>query len=223
MIGNLIIESTIFQEAQIQKLNPSKCIYRMVLQTCDEINQNKRLYPKRVLVEGMEDCRERMKRRAFFGELDHPLPMGNSSDGIRQTTVLLKEVSHIIRDFEFRNNMLHGELETTDTPNGRILLGLLKDKAGIGISMRGMAELDRGDISDTVMSPLTIIGYDIVSNPSHRASLVNFNEMTFESKSMLQESCNGNLVCTPDGKCYLSSYFDKLVEQKIIKFTSTWV
>jgi len=73
------------------------------------------------------------------------LPTTNEQiDGIRQTTVSLKEVSHIIRDYEFRKNHLVGEMETTSTPNGQILFGLLQDKTGVGFSMRGLAELERG-------------------------------------------------------------------------------
>ena len=34
-------------------------------------------------------------------------------------------------------------METTSTPKGAILHGLLKDKTGVGFSMRGLAELER--------------------------------------------------------------------------------
>ena len=47
---NFIMESPILQEAEIIKSKPNKAIYRMVLQTCDEVNQNKRMYPKKVIV-----------------------------------------------------------------------------------------------------------------------------------------------------------------------------
>jgi len=219
---NLIVEGAIFQEAQIVKNAPNKAIYRMTLQTMDEKNQNNRLYPKKVLTEGMKDCEERMKRRSFFGELDHPIPQNTGGDAIRQSTVLLKEVSHIIRDYEIRGNRVLGELETTDTPNGKILLGLLRDKVGLGVSMRGMAELDRGDDVNVVKGPLLIISYDSVSLPSHKSAVVNFEEMTFESLNVLQESSSCETVCTPDGKCYLANYFDKLVSEGIIKFLNKW-
>ena len=76
----------------------------------DEVNQNNRLYPSGVLSEGMGNCEGRMKRRAFYSELDHPLPTGNDQvDGVRQTTVSLEKVSHLIRTYEFKNNHLIGE------------------------------------------------------------------------------------------------------------------
>jgi hypothetical protein len=218
---NLIIEQTLFSEAQVVKTTPTKAIFRCPIQTVDEINQNHRLYPSGVLKEGMGNCGDRMKRRAFYGELDHPLPSGNGQiDGVRQTTVSLEKVSHIIRDYDFQGNKLVGELETTSTPNGGILFGLLKDKTGVGFSMRGLAEIERMQDHNIVKSPLTIITFDAVSAPSHKSAVVDFNEMKFE-QDMLFESQSG-MVCV-DGKCFLPDYFDKLVESKVIQFFDRWV
>jgi hypothetical protein len=216
----LIIEQSIFSEATIVKQTPSKAIFRCPIQTVDEVNQNNRLYPSSVLSEGMGNCESRMKRRAFYSELDHPIPSGNDQvDGIRQTTVSLKEVSHIIRSYDFKNNMLFGEMETTSTPNGSILLGLLNDKTGVGFSMRGLAELDRREDYNEVKSPLTIIAFDAVSMPSHKSAVVDFNEMTFENNMLMEDK---GLVCIGD-KCFMPDYFDKLIENKVIKFFDRWV
>ena len=221
MIGSLIIEQSLFTEANIIKQTPSKAIFRCPIQTVDEINQNRRMYPSTVLKEGMEQCQSRMRRRAFYSELDHPLPSGNDRvDGVRQTTVSLERVSHIIRDYEFRGNVLVGEMETTSTPAGGILFGLLKDNTGVGFSMRGLAELERREDYNVVRSPLTIIAFDAVSMPSHKSAVVDFNEMRFEQE-MLFESPSG-LVCL-DGKCFIPDYFDKLVERKVIQFFTKWV
>lgn len=218
---NLIMEQAIFSEAEVVKTTPSKAVFRCPIQTVDEVNQNHRLYPSGVLKEGMGNCDSRMRRRAFYSELDHPLPTGNDQiDGIRQTTVSLEKVSHIIKDYEFRGNQLFGEMETTSTPNGGILFGLLKDQTGVGFSMRGLAELERGQAHNIVKSPLTIIAFDAVSMPSHRAAVVDFNEMKFES-NMLFESKSG-VVCM-NGRCFMPNYFDKLVETKMIKFFDKWV
>jgi hypothetical protein len=179
------------------------------------------MYPSSVLQEGMTNCEERMKRRAFYSELDHPIPSGvEQVDGIRQTTVSLKEVSHIVRGYDFNGNYLVGEMETTSTPNGGILLGLLRDRTGVGFSMRGLAELDRQPEYNVVKSPLTIIAFDAVSMPSHKSAVVDFSEMKFESE-MLFESPSG-MICI-NGKCFLPNYFDKLVETKMIQFFDRWV
>ena len=213
-------ESAIFQEAKIMKQEPGKAIFRMTMQTANEINQNKRFYPKTVLDEGMKGTTERMNRRAFLGELDHPFPQGNEAfDQVRQTTVSLKEVSHLVRSYDWNGNNLIGELETSSTGHGSTLLGLLRDKSGIGLSMRGMAELDRGPEYNEVKGPLMVITFDAVSLPSHKSAVVDFNEMKFESHMIMEST---NQICI-DGKCFLPNYFDKLVETHVIQFFDRWV
>ena len=223
-MSSIIIESPIFQEAKIvHNKDPKKAIFKMTMQTANDVNQNKRMYEKHVLAEGMKNNDERIKRRAMTGELDHPVPQGNEAyDGVRQTTVQLKEASHLIRDYGWNGNHLVGELETTSTPNGAILLGLLKDRVGLGLSMRGLGELERRpDGVNVVKAPLYIITFDSVSLPSHKSAVVDFNECRFESLNLIQESCG--TICTPDGTCYLPNYFDKLVESKVIKFFDRWI
>ena len=221
MSSKLIIEQSIYSEAEIVKQTPARAIFRCPIQTTDEINQNGRLYPSSVLGEGMGQCDMRMNRRAFYSELDHPLPTGNDQiDGIRQTTVSLNNASHIIRAYEFKQNVLIGEMETLSTQKGNTLFALLQDKTGVGFSMRGLAELERLKDHNVVRAPLTIIAFDAVSMPSHRSAVVDFNEMRFE-QDMLFESDNG-LICV-DGQCFMPNYFDKLIETKVINFFDKWV
>lgn len=223
-MSKLIMEGAIFQEAEIIKSEPNRARFRMVLQDADTPNQNKRIYEKMVLSEAMTSAKPRITSKAFGGELDHPLLSGNEQhDGIRQTTLMLKELSHYIVDYDWKGKQLVGELETATTPNGKILLSLLRDKMGLGVSMRGMAELDRRGGFNYVKAPLYIISYDAVSLPSHKSAVVDFSEMHFESLNVLKESCNNKTICTPDGICYLSDYFDKLVESKMIKFLDRWI
>jgi len=221
MMGpSLIIEGGLFSEAEVVKQTPSKAIFRCPIQTVNEVNQNNRLYPEVVLRESMKECEGRIKARAFYSELDHPIPTGNETiDGIRQTTVVLDKVSHIIRDYEFRGNNLFGEMETTSTPKGAVLLGLLKDKTGVGFSMRGLAELQREREYNIVKPPLQLISFDAVSLPSHKSAIVDFSEMRFE-QSVLTES--KSMVCI-NGRCFMPDYFDKLVETKAIQFFKRWV
>jgi len=216
----LIIEQSVFSEATMLKETPSKAIFRCPIQSVNEVNQNNRMYPTAVLEEGMGNCDSRMKRRAFYSELDHPLPTGNERiDGIRQTTVALEKVSHIVRTYDFKDKFLIGEMETTSTPNGAILLGLLRDRTGVGFSMRGLAELDRKTDYNEVKSPLTIIAFDAVSMPSHKSAVVDFNEMKFESHLITEKA---GMVCIGD-RCFLPDYFDKLVETKALMFFDRWV
>jgi hypothetical protein len=198
----------------------NKVRFKSCLQTRDEINQNRRRYPGSVLDNGMNANSSKMKNRAFYNELDHPLKQGNRAfDMQRQTTVLLREASHIITNWEWQGNKLVAEMETLSTPLGFTLHGLIKDKTGVGFSMRGMGELQEMDGFNDVKDPLTIICFDSVSNPSHKAAVVNFNEIHFESK-LITESLS--TICC-GGHCFLPEYFDKLVESKIITFADRWV
>jgi hypothetical protein len=219
-MSSLIIEQSIMSEAKMISETPTKAIFRCPIQSVDEVNQNNRMYPGAVLGEGMTSCDSRIKRRAFYSELDHPLPTGNQQvDGVRQTTVALDRVSHIVREYEFKDKLLYGEMETVSTPNGGILLGLLRDRTGLGFSMRGMAELERGPDYNKVKSPLTIIAFDAVSMPSHKSAVVDFNEMKFEAKLITEKA---GLICMGN-QCFLPNYFDKLVERKMIVFFERWV
>ena len=221
-----IKESAILQETQdVKMIKPNKARFRMVLQTVDEENQNHRVYPKTVLAEGLGDLRNsgRIENRAFCGELNHPLPTGNEQfDAIRQTTVDLERISHVITDYDIVGNKIIGEVETTSNDCGQNLLALLRDRIGLGMSLRAMAELNRNYKTgvSTVKGPIYIVGYDSVSNPSHKSAVVNFNEMRFEA-SMITENCDG-VICY-GGKCYLSNYFDKLIETRMIEFVQRWI
>lgn len=227
----LIIESPIIQEASLVRDYPErrKAYFRAVLQTANEINQNRRLYPKHVLEQALGRVRDRISNRSFFCELDHPLIYGNDTrDEIRQATVLLAESSHIITNYQFDGNVIVGEAETLNTPKGLILYNLLaKDRTTVGVSMRGMAELlDKQDYHE-VCAPLLLISYDSVSNPSHEKSLI--SPVRFESLSLtgsaLTESLGSSkegLICV-DGRCYLKSYIQALIEEKRIKFKERWI
>jgi len=219
-IPHFIQEGSILQEAEIVREEAKKVYAKVCLQTADNINQNKRRYRRAVLEEGMRGLDEKIQGRSCFNELDHPLKQGERSfDLQRQTTVMLERVSHLITEYYFEGNKLIGVIETTRTPCGMTLYGLIKDHTGVGFSMRGMGELERiGDIYD-VKPPLTIICFDSVSNPSHKGAVVNFNEVKFE-QHMITESTD--VVCV-NGYCFLPNYFDKLIEQKLIHFADKWI
>jgi hypothetical protein len=215
-----IQEGVIFQEAEILKEDSKKVYFKACLQTINEINQNRRFYPESVLKSAMSDIDEKIKSRSLFNELDHPFKKGDRNFDIqRQTTVILEKVSHIVTGYEFRENKLIGQMETTRTPCGYILYGLIKDKTGVGFSMRGMGELETKGGYNEVKAPLTIICFDSVSNPSHKGAVVNFNEVRFESR-MITES--PDMICC-NGYCFLPNYFDKLVEKQIITFADSWI
>ena len=223
----LIVESELQQKPDIKRLNARKAVFRMVIQVVDTVNRNNRLYPSNVVMKALKAREPKMRERGFYGELDHPIETGQDQfDNIRQTTVCLKEVSHIITGYEKSGNNIIAEIETTDTENGHILLGLLRDNNSIGMSLRGFAQLIRRNNYYEVQDPLTIISYDAVSDPSFTSAVIDFNDVVFENKQYLTESMiyekDNNVVCV-SGRCFLSDYFDKLVESKVFEIAKKWI
>jgi len=216
-MSNLLIERAVFQiPEKVKKYTDDKVIFEAYLQEAEEPNQNKRVYPKEVLVDGLNKISEKVQRRSFLGELDHPI----STNQIRQTTVLYKEVSHIIRETMWQGNLLRGVIETTPyTSNGKTLGGLVLDRVTVGFSLRGLADVQDNGGLQQVMAPLIMICYDSVSEPSNNKATIqeirneNLVRVVSESK---------NLICTADGRCYLPDLFDQLVERKLIKLKKRW-
>jgi hypothetical protein len=206
-----IQESAVFsQPEKIKKYTDGKVVFETYLQEAEEQNQNKRVYPKNVLAEGLNRISEKVASRSFLGELDHPI----SKDQVRQTTVLYSQVSHIIREAGWEGNLLKGVLETTPyTSNGKALSGLILDKVNVGFSLRGLADVQDNGKNQMVMSPLIMIAYDAVSEPSNVKATIQEvrNEQLIQ---VVNES--KNMICTSDGKCFLPDYFDMLIEKNII-------
>jgi len=212
ILTNIIKESAIFANPEkVKKYTDGKVIFEAYLQESDSKNQNKRIYRKEVLSEGMKRVQEKINRRAFVGELDHPV----TQDQVRQTTVMYKEVSHIIREWGWDNLFIRGVVETTPySPNGKTLSGLILDRVPVGFSLRGLADVEDRSTFQEVLSPLVIIAYDCVSEPSHNSATI--QEIRNEHVvHIIKES--KQLVCCSNGRCYLPNYFDELIERKIIK------
>jgi hypothetical protein len=228
----LVTEGAIFDKPKVESINSKgKAIFRTVLQEVDTVNKNRRIYKRSVVEEGLLNAKSRIKGRSFYCEMDHPIPTGNATyDEIRQSVPMLQNSCAILRDYDFDGNLVVGQLETLSTDRGRDLYGLLQDKTGVGISLRGLAEVrkNRDNIFE-VQSPLVVIAYDLVSSPSYSKAIV--SEVKFESKDLLDcfslstihESCNNKLVCTADGKCFVAEYFDRLVEENILKIQKKWL
>jgi hypothetical protein len=165
--------------------------FKAVLQTLGERNNNGRIYPPEAIKDALEKNKERINKRQFIGELDHP---DNGNDIARQGTPKLKEASHVITKVWIEGNKVYGEGETLSTPNGQILRNLILDNVIPGFSLRAFGNLEtkriNGESVDVVSAPLLMISYDAVSNPSHSEALV-------KEYSQLDENtiyqCAGNL------------------------------
>jgi len=217
VFSNIVIESAVFAAPEkVKKYTDGKVIFEAYLQEADVKNQNKRLYPRRVLDIAMKKVDEKIKRRAFLGELDHPI----TGDQIRQTTVMYQNVSHIIREWGWDGPMIKGVIETTPySQSGKILSGLIYDRVPVGFSLRGLADVeDRGSFQE-VMDPLIVICYDSVSEPSHNTATI--QEIKNENVIHIMNESKQLIRCS-NGKCYLPNYFDELIEKRILRLTQKY-
>lgn len=214
VFSNIVIESAIFAPPEkVKKYTDGKVIFEAFLQEADSRNQNKRYYPRSVLDEAMKKIDEKINRRGCVGELDHPI----TEDQVRQTTVLYSETSHIIREWGWDGSLIKGVLETTPyTPKGKSMSGLILDRIPVGFSLRGLADIEDMQTYQEVLSPLIIITYDCVSEPSHNTATI--QEIRNENVIHIINESKKLIRCS-NGKCYLPNYFDELIETKILKLS----
>ncbi len=192
-------------EGATELLETSSAGYRMpkariktVLQTLNEVNKNKRIYPRYIIEKSLNEIRPIIKSRSLLGELDHPLVTGNDeADSYRHFVVLYEKASHIFEDIYIENNIVYGIVETSLTDPGFKMAGLIMDHVPVGFSLRAIGESKvRSDGITEVTNPFNIITYDCVSNPSHaKARMV---EVVSENFNKFRENVIPNVYLEND-------------------------
>ena len=140
-----------------------KVLVQGVIQRADALNQNKRVYPKPILMREVKKYMELVRERRSLGELDHP----------ESSVINLANVSHLITELAWQGNDLIGTVEVLPTPAGNILKALFESGVRVGISSRGLGsvqELGNGNVE--VQEDFEILCWDMVSNPSTQGSFM---------------------------------------------------
>lgn len=131
--------------------------FRGKFQEAEAVNKNKRMYPYDVLSENVERLKESIVDRRLVGELDHP------TDSI----IHFAECSHVVTKLWWDGNILMGEGEILNTPNGMILKALINDGVKVGISSRGVGN---GKVNEdgilVIGESYKLITFDAVADPS---------------------------------------------------------
>lgn len=132
-----------------------------VFQRADHRNQNGREYPLEVIAEAVKSIQEDVTKRAVMGEFDHP------SDA----KIHLDRVSHVITKLWMEGKYVYGVAEVLeDMPCGKMLATLLKSKVQVGISSRGVGDMEV--VSEAagqfykVQPGYQFVTWDIVGEPS---------------------------------------------------------
>jgi hypothetical protein len=135
-----------------------------VFAQAEQKNRNGRVYPKPIMESAVNKyVKEQVSQKRAVGELNHP----------EGPTVNLDKVSHLITDLKFEGNNVVGKASILDTPNGKIVKGLLDGGVKLGVSTRGMGSLEnRGGVM-YVKEDFILNTVDIVQDPSAPGAFVN--------------------------------------------------
>jgi hypothetical protein len=130
----------------------------------EEKNKNGRMYPIDVLEnEVSRYLREVVNMKRAYGELNHP----------SGPTINLQNVSHIITELKREKNYFNGKARLTETPMGKVAIGLLESGGQLGVSTRGMGSLKESNGVMVVQKDFKLSTVDIVSDPSGPGCFVN--------------------------------------------------
>ena len=133
-----------------------------ILATAEVKNGNGRYYKKELWDREMEKYDQLVKERRSMGELDHP----------ESTLINLKNVSHIVTDYNWDGDQLMGKIEILPTPSGNILKELIKNGITVGVSSRGMGSLEQNGSVMEVQDDFELLCWDFVSTPSNPGSFM---------------------------------------------------
>ena len=133
----------------------------------ETLNRNKRMYPRPILEREVKRYKkDYIKENRAFGELGHP-------DG---PTINLERVSHMITDLRRSGNDWVGRAKVLrETPYGKIVEGILKEGAKLGVSSRGMGSLEEQSNGTKIVKDdyFLATAADIVADPSAPNAFVN--------------------------------------------------
>jgi len=133
-----------------------KIMLKGVLQKCNTLNQNGRIYPRSILEREVLNYQKFIKENRALGECDHP----------DSSVVELKNVSHIVREAHIEGDNVIGTIEILDTPSGKILKSLIESGVTLGISSRGVGSTRSQGDTQVVQEDFQLICFDMVSEPS---------------------------------------------------------
>jgi len=136
-----------------------------IFMQADVQNKNERVYPFEVMKEAVDNYRkEFIDTHTALGELNHPdSPVVNPE---RAAVKLIKLES----DPENPSNFIGKAQVLVGTPCGNIVRGLLTNGVRLGVSSRGMGNINE---SDGLVSQFMLNAVDVVSNPSAPDAMVN--------------------------------------------------
>ena len=155
--------------------NDGKLLLNGILQKCDTLNQNGRIYPRSILEREITNYQKFIDERRALGECDHP----------DSSVVELKNASHLVTSARMEGDNVIGTIEILNTPSGQILRSLIESGVTLGISSRGVGSTRRDGERQIVQDDFQLICFDMVSEPSTPGAF-----MLREGREVSQEEIN---------------------------------
>jgi len=130
----------------------------------NERNRNNRVYPlDEMITETARYSEDMIKTSRALGELNHPTSV----------EVNPERACHLITELKQKDNIWIGKSKVlTETPMGKIVYSLMKDKVKLGVSSRVLGETV-DDASQITVKNFKIITVDVVHDPSVNTAFVN--------------------------------------------------
>jgi len=168
------------EEADADNSSNKPLILTGILQRCNTLNQNGRVYPRDVLLKEVQNYMKLVREKRAFGELDHAdTPIVN-----------MKNISHMITDIWVDGDVVKGKVHVLDTPGGEIVKAIIKAGGKPGISSRALGSLMREGEANVVQDDLQIICWDFVSEPSTPGAFMMMSEARQVDPKMLNKVFN---------------------------------
>lgn len=215
------ISLELLEESNFNADGLKKIRARAKLQERDVKNNNGRMYDESALKAIESQLAPKATERLLVGELDHPSPQSSDLETRlkRSSTISLKESCVLYTELRYDGRFIVTDFETLTNDPGINLYRLLKDKVGIGFSLRafGSGVLMRDGTTLVTGNGLKALTYDVVSNPSHSNAVITefisestnilgvyntLNKMICDisaQKQLLQESSNGINLLSDNG------------------------
>ena len=141
-----------------------KFIIDGVFMQAEQVNRNRRVYPKSVLEKAVNKyVTEYVNKGRAVGELNHP----------EGPAINLDKVSHRITNLQWSGNDVYGKALVLNTPMGKVVKGLLEGGCQLGVSSRGMGTVANKNGQAMVNDDFILATVDIVQDPSAPSAFVN--------------------------------------------------
>lgn len=142
-----------------------------LFQESDIRNANGRRYGRELLATATDLIQADVGARAVYGEFDHPA----------DAKIHLDRVSHLVTKAWMDGRKVYGEAEVLDNQiHGRALRGLFERKCRVGISSRGIGDMEAvnegGEQYHNVLPGYQFVTWDAVAEPSVHGATLNIIE-----------------------------------------------